>query len=86
AVVGLFEDIRRNLVDPSARLLLLDRLVADEDSTVLPALWDLHLLMTTGGRHRSLAELRTLLDRAGLEIERVADLPVETTALIVRPV
>jgi hypothetical protein len=84
AVTGLFEDIRRNLVDPHARLLLLDRLVTDEGSTVLPALWDLHLLMTTGGRHRSLAELRTLLHRAGLEVERAADLPVETTALIVR--
>ena len=84
AVVELFTDIRRNLTAPSARLLLLDRLVADENSTVLPALWDLHLLMTTGGRHRSLAELRTLLDRAGLEIEQTADLPVETTALIVR--
>lgn len=84
AVVELFADIRRNLTAPSARLLLLDRLVVDENSTVLPALWDLHLLMTTGGRHRSLVELRTLLDRAGLEIEKTADLPVETTALIVR--
>jgi hypothetical protein len=84
AVVSLFTNIRRNLTNPSARLLLLDRLVVDEGSTVLPAQWDLHLLMTTGGRHRSLAELRTLLDRAGLEIERAADLPVETTALIVR--
>jgi hypothetical protein len=84
AVAGLFEDIRRNLDDPSARLLLLDRLVTDEGATVLPALWDLHLLMTTGGRHRSLVELRTLLHRAGLEVERAADLPVETTALIVR--
>jgi hypothetical protein len=84
AVVKLFTDIRRNLTAPSARLLLLDRLVVDEGSTVLPALWDLHLLMTTGGRHRSLVELRTLLDRAGLEIEAAADLPVETTALIVR--
>lgn len=84
AVVGLFEDIRGNLVEKSARLLLLDRLVTDERSSVLPALWDLHLLMTTGGRHRSLTELRTLLHRAGLEVERAADLPVETTALIVR--
>jgi hypothetical protein len=83
SVVELFSAIRRNLTD-SARLLLLDRLVVDEGSTVLPALWDLHLLMTTGGRHRSLAHLRTLLDRAGLEIERAVDLPVETTALIVR--
>ncbi|MBB4912826.1 methyltransferase [Actinophytocola algeriensis] len=84
AVVELFTDVRRNLTAPSARLLLLDRLVVDENSTVLPALWDLHLLMTTGGRHRSLVELRTLLDRAGLEIEQTADLPVETTALVVR--
>jgi hypothetical protein len=84
AVVTLFAAIRANLVNPEARLLLLDRLVMDEGSTVLPALWDLHLLMTTGGRHRSLAELRTLLERAGLELERAADLPVETTALVVR--
>ncbi len=83
AVLGLFKSIRDNLA-PASRLLLLDRLVVDEGSTVLPALWDLHLLMTTGGRHRSLAELRTLLDQAGLSVERVADLPVETTALIVR--
>lgn len=82
AVVGLLENIRDAMTDASSRLLLLDRLVADEDSTVLPALWDLHLLMTTGGRHRSLAELRALLDRAGLDIERIAELPVETTALI----
>lgn len=84
AVVALFSRIRDNLADPSARLLLLDRLVVDEGSTVLPAQWDLHLLMTTGGRHRSLAELRALLARAGLEIERAEVLPVETTALVVR--
>lgn len=86
AVAGLFDNIRRAMADTGSRaprLLLLDRLVVDEDSTVLPALWDLHLLMTTGGRHRSLDQLRTLLDRAGLEIERAAELPMETTALIV---
>ncbi|HEV2783949.1 MAG TPA: methyltransferase [Actinophytocola sp.] len=82
AVVGLFEHIRRGMADASSRLLLLDRLVVEENSTVLPALWDLHLLMTTGGRHRSLEHLRALLTRAGLYIERSADLPVETTALI----
>jgi phenazine-1-carboxylate N-methyltransferase len=83
AVLGLFGSIRDNM-KPDTRLLLLDRLVVDEGSTVLPALWDLHLLMTTGGRHRSLTELRTLLDQSGLTVEQVADLPVETTALIVR--
>jgi len=85
AVVGLFESIRRGMAGPASRLLLLDRLVVDTDPTVLPALWDLHLLMTTGGRHRSLEELRALLDQAGLVIERIAPLPVETTALIAAP-
>ncbi len=28
---------------------------------------------------------RTLLDRAGLDIERIAELPMETTALITAP-
>lgn len=81
-VVSVFEHIRRGMAGSSSRLLLLDRLVVDQGSTVLPALWDLHLLMTTGGRHRSLDQLRVLLARAGLEIERDAELPVETTALV----
>ncbi|CRK58746.1 O-methyltransferase [Alloactinosynnema sp. L-07] len=85
-IVGLFESIRAAMSDKSARLLLLDRLVTDDgDSTMLPALWDLHLLMTTGGRHRSRDHLTTLLNRAGLTVERSAELPVETTALIVAP-
>ncbi|WP_049572056.1 methyltransferase [Streptomyces sp. SBT349] len=85
AVVGVFENCRRAMAGPSSRLLILERVVADEDSTVLPALWDLHLLMTNGGRHRSLDRFTTLLDRAGLDVERVAELPVETTALIAAP-
>ncbi|MGH3897638.1 MAG: methyltransferase [Pseudonocardiaceae bacterium] len=84
-VVGVFENCRRGMVDSSSRLLILERLVVDENSTVLPALWDLHLLMTNGGRHRTLDRFRTLLHRAGLELERVAELPMETTALIVAP-
>jgi hypothetical protein len=52
---------------------------------MLPALWDLHLLMTNGGRHRTLDEFRTLLGRAGLAVERVAELPVQTTAVVAAP-
>ena len=85
AVAGVFENCRRGMVDSSSRLLILERLVVDEGSTVLPALWDLHLLMTNGGRHRTLDKFRALLDRAGLDIERVAELPMETTALIAAP-
>jgi hypothetical protein len=85
AVVTALDNIRRGMAGAESRLLLLDRLVVDKESTMLPALWDLHLLMTTGGRHRSLEQLRTLLDRAGLHIERVAELPIETTAIVAAP-
>jgi hypothetical protein len=85
AVVGVFENCRRAMADSSSRLLVLERVVVDEDSTVLPALWDLHLLMTNGGRHRSVERFRSMLDRAGLVVERVAELPMETTALIAAP-
>lgn len=84
AVVGAFENCRRAMAGPSSRLLILERVV-DDDSGVLPALWDLHLLMTNGGRHRSVARFRALLDQAGLDIERIAELPMETTALIAAP-
>lgn len=84
AIVGVFENCRRAMAGPESRLLILERVVVDEDSTVLPALWDLHLLMTNGGRHRTAERFTRLLDRAGLDVERVADLPLETTALIAR--
>ncbi|MEU4403865.1 methyltransferase [Streptosporangium sp. NPDC023963] len=85
AVVEVFENCRRAMADSSSRLLVIDRLVVDEDSTVLPALWDLHLLMTTGGRHRTLDRFKEMLNRAGLDVERVAELPMETTAMIAAP-
>ena len=83
--VAAFEHCRRAMSGPSSRLLVMDRMVVDNGSTMLPALWDLHLLMTTGGGHRSVDRFRSLLDRAGLDVERIAGLPMETTALIAAP-
>ncbi|MGW6569660.1 methyltransferase [Streptomyces sp. NPDC054975] len=85
AVVGVFENCRRAMADSSARLLVLDRFVEDENPTVLPALWDLHLLVTTGGEHRTLDRITRLLNRAGLDVAGTAELPMETTALIAAP-
>lgn len=85
AVVNVFENCRRAMANSSSRLLILDRFVEDKDPTVLPALWDLHLLVTTGGEHRTLDRITALLNRAGLDITRIAELPMETTALIAAP-
>ncbi|GGS56415.1 methyltransferase [Actinokineospora fastidiosa] len=84
AVVGLFENCRAGLSGPDARVVILERLVVDEGATVLPSLWDLHLLMTNGGRHRTLDRFVGMLERAGLVVERVADLPMETSAIIAK--
>ena len=81
--VKAFENVRR--VSRDARLLVIDRMVLAEESTVLPALWDLHLLMMTGGRHRSAEHFTRLLNQAGWDVERRVELPVETSALIAAP-
>ncbi len=82
AVVRVFENCGRAMAGPDSRLVILDRVVVDDHPTVLPSMWDLHLLMTNGGRHRSLADYTALLERAGFAIERVAELPAETTAIV----
>ena len=85
AVVQVFENCRRAMADSTSRLLVIDRLVDDEGASVLPALWDLHLLMTNGGRHRSRERFTSLLERGGLFVEQAVDLPMETTALVAAP-
>lgn len=82
AVVQVFENCRRAMAGTASRLLVIDRLVDDEGAAVLPALWDLHLLMTNGGRHRSRDSFASLLIRAGFEVERAVELPMETTILV----
>jgi hypothetical protein len=85
AVTGIFRNCRAAMADTSARLVVLERVVTDDAPTVLPSLWDLHLLMTNGGRHRTLQRYTELLDQAGFTVERVAGLPAETTAIIAAP-
>jgi hypothetical protein len=69
----------------SARLLIVERVVPEDGSVLLPLLWDLHLLMMVGGRERTLAGYRSLLDRAGLRLETVHPLALETSLLVAAP-
>jgi hypothetical protein len=85
AITSVLRTCRQAMKGPASRVLILDRLVQDEGSTMMPALWDLHLLVTIGGGHRTLESFAAVLDRAGFGIERTADLPGETTAIIAAP-
>ncbi|MGH3873079.1 MAG: methyltransferase [Pseudonocardiaceae bacterium] len=76
----------RDAMSDSARLLILERVIPDDDSLSaarqLPLLWDLHLLTMTGGRQRTLHGYRSILGSAGLRLETVHSLPLETNLLV----
>lgn len=80
----------RKAMSGSARLLILERVVpgtpAPADGPLLPLLWDLHLLMAAGGRERTLDGYRDVLSAAGLRLESVHGLALETTLLVAAPV
>ncbi|MFE4664867.1 methyltransferase [Streptomyces sp. NPDC056716] len=76
----------RAVMRPTSRVVVLDRVATDDPEAVLTALWDLQLLVTNGGRQRTDADCRALLDSSGLALERVVDLPMENKGLIAAPV
>jgi len=85
AIVGVLTRCLSAMTNENARIILIDRLVNDKSPSMLPSLWDLQLLMTNGGRHRSLESFTSMLEQAGFEVEQVASLPMENTAIIAAP-
>ncbi|WP_157252097.1 methyltransferase [Nonomuraea typhae] len=59
---------------PGAKLLVIERVVSAD--ALLPAAFDLHMMVMTGGRERTLPELHAMLIRAGLTPASVTDLPL----------
>jgi hypothetical protein len=84
-IVEVLKNCKRAVKGTASRVIIIDRLVKDEGSTMMPALWDLHLLVTIGGRHRTLESFTDVLNKAGFAVESTADLPNETTAIIAAP-
>ncbi|MEE4494068.1 methyltransferase [Streptomyces sp. BE230] len=83
--VQLLSHIRRAMPDGS-RLLILERVIPRDGSAMLPLLWDLHLLMAAGGRERQLSGYQDVLRAAGLRLESVHPLALETSLLVAAPV
>ena len=92
--VQALANCRRAMNDSSA-LLVLERVIPEpeqrpapvegrRDGVSLALLWDLHLLMMTAGRERTLDEYRRLLRTAGLELASQSSLPLEMTLLVAR--
>jgi hypothetical protein len=81
----LLTNVRRAMLRDSDRLLIVERVINETGTRVLPVLFDLHLLMMAGGRERTLAGYKSLLENAGMRLEAIHDLALETTLLVARP-
>lgn len=77
----------REAMKPQARLVIVERLLpeqaAAEDAAVM---LDLHMMVVTGGRLRSLAEFAALLAHAGLSVSRTASTSSGLTLIEAVPV
>ena len=68
--VKMLSNVRRAM-RPDSLVLVLEKTVPTDD-TPGPGCWlDLHVMLLTGGRERTVPEYRTLFKRAGLRLERV---------------
>lgn len=85
-IVGVLKKCRNAIRDDHSRIIILDRLVREEGTSVMSALWDLHLLVTIGGGLRSFESYEYVLRQAEFKIERTEILPDETTAIIAAPI
>ncbi len=63
----------RRAMAGDARLVIAERLVSDGNGACEAKLFDIHMLVTAGGRERTREEYRRLLERAGLRMTRVVD-------------
>lgn len=59
---------------PDSVLLLVERMIADEDPSAFAALSDLNMMVMTGGRERTLAEWRALAAPGGFAVTGTVDL------------
>jgi hypothetical protein len=85
ACITLLTNVRHAMTSKSARLLIIERTVPEDGSALLPLLFDLHLMMMAGGRERTLLGYESILDGAGLHVESVHELALETSLLVAGP-
>ena len=57
-------EVIRNAMSPTSRLLIVERVITDDERSAEAALFDINMLVTVGGRERTEQDYRALLARA----------------------
>jgi hypothetical protein len=65
-------------------LIVIERLLAEDESPSLAAAWDIHMMCNVGGRERTAGHYRRLLGNAGFEVTEQHPLPLDATLLRAR--
>lgn len=71
----------RDAVAPNGKVLLIEAVLQPGHATAFSKFMDLNMLVMTGGRERTEAEYRTLLQSAGLQLKRIV--PTHTEMSII---
>lgn len=72
----------RTAMDAGAALLVVERVIPTDGAPSLAVDWDLHMLINTGGRERTLGEYEALFDTAGFTYSHGVALPLDITMLV----
>jgi SAM-dependent methyltransferase len=72
----------RRAMTPGSELLIIERVIPAGGKPSLALEWDIHMLANTGGRERTEAEYRALLDRSGFELRSLRSLPLDVNVLV----
>lgn len=80
----ILSNIRRAIPE-DGHLLVIERVLADDDRPS-PGNWiDMSMLVLTGGRERTESEYRTLLSESGFQVRRLLPVDAETTIIEAAP-
>jgi hypothetical protein len=66
---------------PCAELLVVERLLPEDDTPSLAVAWDLHMMCNVGGRERTAGHYGRLLEEAGFRLESCHPLPLDAAVL-----
>ena len=68
-------------MSPGASLLIVERLLPEDDTPLLAVAWDVHMMCNVGGRERTAGHYAELLAEAGFGVESVHELALDAALL-----
>jgi len=79
--IAILNNIRK-AAKPESRVVLIEEIIPETSEPTWAKWLDLHMLVMAGGKERTAAEYRELLQKAGFEIEQIVPTPAGSSLII----